>query len=37
MELRDVSKVANNPQSKDDALEALDLIVNVLKEHEKDF
>ncbi len=25
-----------NPQSKDDALEALDFIVNVLKEHEKD-
>jgi hypothetical protein len=28
--------VVNNPQSKDDALEALDFIVNVLKEHEKD-
>jgi seryl-tRNA synthetase len=25
-----------NPQSKDDALEALDFIVNVIKEHEKD-
>jgi hypothetical protein len=25
-----------NPQSKDDSLEALDFIVNVLKEHEKD-
>jgi len=25
-----------NPQSRDDALEALDFIVNVLKEHEKD-
>ena len=25
-----------NPQSKDDALEALDFIVNVLKEHERD-
>jgi hypothetical protein len=29
-------KLAKNPQSKDDALEALDFIVNVLKEHEKD-
>jgi hypothetical protein len=28
--------VVSNPQSKDDALEALDFIVNVLKEHEKD-
>jgi len=28
--------LAKNPQSKDDALEALDFIVNVLKEHEKD-
>ena len=28
--------MANNPQSRDDALEALDFIVNVLKEHEKD-
>ena len=28
--------MAKNPQSKDDALEALDFIVNVLKEHEKD-
>ena len=28
--------MTNNPQSKDDALEALDFIVNVLKEHEKD-
>jgi vacuolar-type H+-ATPase subunit I/STV1 len=31
-----VEKLAKNPQSKDDALEALDFIVNVLKEHEKD-
>jgi hypothetical protein len=31
-----VYKLAKNPQSKDDALEALDFIVNVLKEHEKD-
>jgi hypothetical protein len=29
-------KTDKNPQSKDDALEALDFIVNVLKEHEKD-
>lgn len=29
-------RLAKNPQSKDDALEALDFIVNVLKEHEKD-
>ena len=28
--------MAKNPQSKDDSLEALDFIVNVLKEHEKD-
>src|SRR5512146_2659637 len=28
--------MAKNPQSKDDALESLDFIVNVLKEHEKD-
>jgi hypothetical protein len=28
--------VAKNPQSKDEALEALDFIVNVLKEHERD-
>lgn len=28
--------MSKNPQSKDDALEALDFIVNVLKEHEKD-
>ncbi len=28
--------MAKNPQSKDDALEALDFIVNVLKEHERD-
>ena len=28
--------MAKNPQTKDDALEALDFIVNVLKEHEKD-
>jgi DNA repair ATPase RecN len=28
--------LARNPQSKDEALEAIDFIVNVLKEHEKD-
>ena len=28
--------MAGNPQSKDEALEALDFIVNVLKEHERD-
>ena len=28
--------MSKNPQSKDDSLEALDFIVNVLKEHEKD-
>ena len=28
--------MTKNPQSRDDALEALDFIVNVLKEHEKD-
>ena len=28
--------MAKNPQPKDDSLEALDFIVNVLKEHEKD-
>ena len=28
--------MAKNPQSKDDSLDALDFIVNVLKEHEKD-
>ena len=28
--------LSRNPQSKDEALEALDFIVNVLKEHEKD-
>jgi hypothetical protein len=28
--------LAKNPQQKDDALEALDFIVNVLKEHERD-
>lgn len=28
--------MTKNPQSKDDALEALDFIVNVLKEHERD-
>ena len=28
--------MSKNPQSRDDALEALDFIVNVLKEHEKD-
>jgi hypothetical protein len=28
--------LAKNPQTKDDALEALDFIVNVLKEHERD-
>jgi uncharacterized coiled-coil protein SlyX len=31
-----LEKMDKNPQSKDDALEALDFIVNVLKEHEKD-
>jgi hypothetical protein len=36
MELGDVNKLVKNPQSKDDALEAVDFIVNVLKEHEKD-
>ena len=30
------NKLSNNSQSKDDSLEALDFIVNVLKEHEKD-
>src|SRR5208283_5827578 len=29
-------RLTKNPQSKDDALEALDFIVNVLKEHERD-
>ena len=28
--------MAKNPQSKDESLEALDFIINVLKEHEKD-
>ncbi len=28
--------MSKNPQSKDEALEALDFIVNVLKEHERD-
>jgi hypothetical protein len=28
--------MSHKPQSKDEALEALDFIVNVLKEHEKD-
>ena len=28
--------LTKNPQSKDDSLEALDFIVNVLKEHERD-
>ncbi len=28
--------MAKNPQSKDEALEAVDFIVNVLKEHERD-
>ncbi len=28
--------MSRKPQSKDEALEALDFIVNVLKEHEKD-
>lgn len=28
--------MAKNPQPKDDSLEALDFIINVLKEHEKD-
>jgi hypothetical protein len=36
MELGDVNKLVKNPESKDDALEAVDFIVNVLKEHEKD-
>jgi hypothetical protein len=31
-----VDKLAKIPQSKDEAFEALDFIVNVLKEHEKD-
>ncbi|MGO8807777.1 MAG: hypothetical protein ACLQO7_14505 [Candidatus Bathyarchaeia archaeon] len=31
-----IIRLAKNPQSKDDSLEALDFIVNVLKEHEKD-
>jgi seryl-tRNA synthetase len=31
-----VDVLANNSRSKDEALEALDFIVNVLKEHEKD-
>lgn len=31
-----VEILAKNPQSKDEALEALDFIVNVLKEHERD-
>ncbi len=31
-----ILKMAKNPQSKDEALEALDFIVNVLKEHERD-
>lgn len=30
------NKLSKNPQSKDEALEALDFIVNVLKEHERD-
>ncbi len=29
-------RLTKNPQSKDDSLEALDFIVNVLKEHERD-
>ena len=36
MKLGDVNKLVKNPESKDDALEAVDFIVNVLKEHEKD-
>ena len=36
MDLGDVNKLVKNPESKDDALEAVDFIVNVLKEHEKD-
>lgn len=35
IELLDVNKLAKNPLSKDDALEALDFVVNILKEHEK--
>jgi hypothetical protein len=31
-----VELMSKRPQSKDEALEALDFIVNVLKEHEKD-
>ena len=31
-----IYRLTKNPQSKDDSLEALDFIVNVLKEHEKD-
>jgi len=34
--LRENATLAKNPQTKDDALEALDFIVNVLKEHEHD-
>ena len=30
------NRLAKNPQPKDDSLEALDFIINVLKEHEKD-
>lgn len=32
----ELDRLANDPQSKNDSLEALDFIVNVLKEHEKD-
>jgi len=31
-----INQMAKNPQQKDEALEALDFIVNVLKEHERD-
>ena len=34
--LGEKATLAKNPQTKDDALEALDFIVNVLKEHEHD-
>jgi hypothetical protein len=34
--LQGLEILARNPQSKDESLEAIDFIVNVLKEHEKD-
>ena len=34
--MRALDELAKNPKSKDDALEAVDFIINVLKEHEKD-